>query len=104
MSLPQMIRLGFDFKLRPWGCYCSSEALDFWDAPLEFSTSRHAVFNFANIKGKFKSLEASKPVSMFRVGHEPTSFALEEPDGDETHEQLDIVYTTSSDLSQPLFV
>ena len=39
---------------------------------------------------------------MFRAGHEPTSFALEEPDGDETHEQLDIVYTTSSDLSQPL--
>jgi len=64
LSFPQMIRLGFDFKLRPWACKVSSEALGFKDEPLEFSNSRHAVLDLARITGHFKKMGDSSQTSI----------------------------------------
>jgi len=76
LSLPQMVRLGFDISLRPWGCKISSEALGFKAEPLEFCNSRHAVLDLGRICGNFKKLENSDKTSLRPSA--PVSFATQE--------------------------
>jgi len=99
MSLPQMMNLNFDISLRPSGqSKISSSILGLKREPLEFSTSRHAVIDFARIKGKLHQpnnygktfeVQTTTDAHSFEAGEvsDPASLRESEADLSEEEEQ-----------------
>ena len=52
LSLPQMMNLGMDFKLRPDSVKLTCEALGYRDEVLPFTRSKHVVLDLSRLKGR----------------------------------------------------
>ena len=60
LSLPQMMNLGLDLKLRPDFVEVTCEALGYHKEKLPFTTSKHVAMDLSRVQGKFEQESSSK--------------------------------------------
>ena len=60
LSLPQMMNLGFDLKMRPDSVKLTCDSLGYHDEVLPFSKSKHVVLDLARVQGSLPSNKSKR--------------------------------------------